>query len=103
MTLLFIVAAIAIPLLALRGRSLRRCFESQVALLIIFAGIAAFGRVLRIEVDPYLTLVGAGVLFLAIPLGFLAFADEIRWSANRAFVIAAIGYALLIPLQLRTP
>jgi hypothetical protein len=103
MTLLFIAAAIAIPLVALRGRSLRRCVETQVAALIVFVGIAAFGRVLRIEVDPYLTLVAAGVLVVAIPLGFLAFADEIRWSANRAFVIAAIGYALMIPLQLRTP
>jgi hypothetical protein len=103
MTLLFIVAAIAIPLVALRGRSLRRCFETELAALIVFAGIAAFGRVLRIDVDPYLTLVAAGVLFLAIPLGFIAFADEILWSANRAFVIAAIGYALMIPLQLRTP
>jgi len=103
MTLLFIVAAIAIPLVALRGRSLRRCFEAQLAAVIVFGGVAAFGCVLRIEVDPYLTLVAAGVLFLAIPLGFLAFADETRWSANRAFVIAAIGYALMIPLQLRTP
>src|SRR4051812_16546079 len=103
MTVLFIVAAIAIPLVALRGRSLRRCFECQLAMLIVFGGIAAFGRVLRIEVDSYLMLVAAGVLFLAIPLGFLALADEIRWSANRAFVIAAIGYALMIPLQLRTP
>jgi hypothetical protein len=103
MMVLFIAAAIAIPLVALRGRSLRRCFESQFAALIVFAGVAASGRVLRIEVDPYLTLVGAGVLFLAIPLGFLTFADEVRWSANRAFVIAAIGYALMIPLQLRTP
>jgi hypothetical protein len=103
MTLLFILAAIAIPLVALRGRSLRRCFETELAMLIVFGAIAAFGRVLRIEVDPYLTLVAAGVLFLSIPLGFLAFAEEIRWSANRAFVIAAIGYALMIPLQLRTP
>jgi hypothetical protein len=103
MTVLFIVAALGIPLVALRGRSLRRCFEVQFAALIVFAGLAAFGRVLRVEVDPYLTLVAAGVLFLAIPLGFLAFADEIRWSANRAFVISAIGYALMIPLQLRTP
>jgi hypothetical protein len=103
MTVLFIAAAIAIPLVALRGRSLRRCFETQLAALIVFAGIAAFGRVLRIDIDPYLTLVAAGILFLSIPLGFLALADEIRWSANRAFIIAAIGYALMIPLQLRTP
>jgi hypothetical protein len=103
MTVLFIVAAIGTPLVALRGRSLRRCFESQLAMLIIFGVLAAFGRVLRIEADSYLMLVGAGALFLAIPLGFVAFGSEIRWSANRAFVIAAIGYALMIPLQLRTP
>ena len=103
MTVLFILAAIAIPLVALRGRSLKRCFETELAALIVFAGIAAFGRVLRIDVDPYLALVAAAILFLSIPLGFLALADEIRWSANRAFVVAAIGYALMIPLQLRTP
>jgi hypothetical protein len=103
MTLLFIAAAIAVPLVALRGRSLRRCFESQLAMLIVFAVLAAFGRVLRIEVDPYLALVAAGVLCLAIPLGFIACSAEVSWSANRAFVIAAIGYALMIPLQLRTP
>jgi len=103
MTVLFFAAAIAIPLVVLRGRSLRRCLETQVAALIAFVGIAAFGRVLRIDVDPYLTLVAAAILFLSIPLGFLAFANEVRWSANRAFVIAAIGYALMIPLQLRTP
>ncbi|HEV7485703.1 MAG TPA: hypothetical protein VGQ65_08470 [Thermoanaerobaculia bacterium] len=103
MTVLFIIAAIGIPLVALRGRSLQRCFETELAMLIVFSGLAACGRVLRIDVDPYLTLVTAGVLFLAVPLGFLAFAEEIRWSANRAFVIAAIGYALMISLQLRTP
>jgi hypothetical protein len=103
MTVLFIVAAIGIPLVALCGRSLRRCFELQLATLTVFAGLAAFGRVLRIEVDPYLALVAAGALFVAIPLGFVAFSAETRWSANRAFVIAAIVYALMIPLQLRTP
>ena len=100
---LFIVAALAIPLAALRGRSLRRCFECELGAVFVFAGLAAFGRVLHVEVDPYLTLVAAGVILLAIPLGFIAFADEVKWSANRAFVIAAIGYAAMIPLQLRTP
>jgi len=33
---------------------------------------------------------------LAIPLGFLGFSGEVRWSANRAFLIAAIGYAVMI-------
>src|SRR5882757_10305149 len=100
---LFIAAAIAIPLVALRGRSLRRCLESELAAVLAFASLAAFGRVLRVDVDPYLVLVAAGTIILSIPLGFIAFADEVRWSANRAFVIAAIGYAVMIPLQLRTP
>jgi len=100
---LFIVAAIAIPLVALRGKSLRRCFEVELATILVFGALAAFGRVLRVDVDLYFTLVAAGVIVLAIPLGFIAFADEIRWSANRAFLIAAIGYAVMIPFQLRTP
>jgi hypothetical protein len=100
---LFIVAAIAIPLLGLRGRSLRRCLECQLAFVLVLAGLAAFGRVLRIDLDPYLALVAAGAMIVAIPLGFIAIAGEVRWSANRAFLIAAIGYAMMIPLQLRTP
>src|SRR5258706_5066529 len=100
---LFIVAALAIALIALRGRSLRRCFECELAAVLVFAGLAAFGRVLHVDVDPYLTLVGAGTIILAIPLGFIALAEDVRWSANRAFLIAAIGYAVMIPLQLRTP
>src|SRR5437763_3884127 len=100
---LFIVAAVAIPLLGLRGRSLQRCLECQLALALVIAGLAAFGRVLRIDLDPYLALVAAGAMIVAIPLGFIALADDPRWSANRAFLIAAIGYAVMIPLQLRTP
>ena len=92
---LFIVAAIAIPLVALRGRSLRRCFESQLAALIVFAGIAAFGRVLRIEVDPYLTLVAAGALLPRHPASASSRSPTTSAGApNRAFLIAAIGYAV---------
>ena len=101
--ILLIVASLAIPLIGLRGRSLRRCFECELAALLVFAGLAAFGRVLRVEVDLYLTLVAAGTILLAIPLAFIALGDDVRWSANRAFLIAAIGYAVMIPLQLRTP
>ena len=108
--ILFIVAALAIPLIALaislialRERSLRRCLECELAAIFVFAGLAAFGRVLRVDVDLYLTLVAAGIILLSIPLGFIALGDDVRWSANRAFLIAAIGYAVMIPLQLRTP
>ncbi len=100
---LFIVAALAIPLAVLRGRSLRRCLECELAAALAVAGLAAFGRVLHVDADPYLTLLTAGGIILAIALGFVALGHDVRWSANRAFVIAAIGYAVMIPLQLRTP
>jgi len=100
---LFIVAALAMPLLALRARALRRCLGTQLGAVIAFAILWAYGRVLHIDVDPYLALVTFGVVTLAIPLAFLAFADDVRWSANRAFLIAAIGYAAMIPFQLLTP
>jgi hypothetical protein len=100
---LFIVAALAMPLVMLRGRTLRRCLGTQLGAAIAFAILWAHGRVLHIDVDPYLVLVTFGVIVLAIPLAFLSFADDVRWSANRAFLIAAIGYAVMIPLQLRTP
>ncbi|HEX3069016.1 MAG TPA: hypothetical protein VHX14_10610 [Thermoanaerobaculia bacterium] len=100
---LFIAAALAMPLVALRGRALKRCLGTQLGAAIAFAFLAAYGRVLLIDVDPYLVFVVFGVIILAIPLAFLSFADDVRWSANRAFLIAAIGYAVMIPLQLRTP
>src|SRR5437764_1494876 len=46
---LFIIAALAIPFIALRGRPLRRCFECELAAVLVFAGLAAFGRVLGID------------------------------------------------------
>lgn len=100
---LFIVAALAMPLVVLRARALWRCLSTQLGAAIAFAILWVYGRVLHIDVDPYLVLVAFGVVILAIPLAFLAFADEVRWSANRAFLIAAIGYAVMIPLQLLTP
>jgi hypothetical protein len=100
---LFIAAAFAVPLVALRARALGRCLGTQLGAAIAFAILCAYGRVLHIDVDPYLASVAFSVVILAIPLAFVAFADDVRWSANRAFLIAAIGYAVMIPLQLRTP
>ncbi|HXA17343.1 MAG TPA: hypothetical protein VN380_10140 [Thermoanaerobaculia bacterium] len=100
---LAIAAALAISLTALRGRPLRRCLEFELATLLILAGLSAFGRVLHVDVDLYLLFIAAGTAIVAIPLGFIAFSGEVRWSANRAFIIAAIGYTVMIPLQLRTP
>ena len=100
---LFVFAATAIPFVMLRGRALRRCLATELGAVIAIASLFSWGRVLHVVVDPYLLLVSAGAIILAIPLAFLAFSSEVRWSANRAFLIAAIGYAVMIPLQLRTP
>jgi hypothetical protein len=100
---LFVFAAIVMPLVALRGRALRRCLATEIGAALAFAGLVAWGRVLHVDVDPYLVLVSFGAIILAIPMCFLGFSSEVRWSANRAFLIAAIGYAVMIPLQLRTP
>src|SRR5205809_414738 len=100
---LFIVAAIAMPLVVLRARARWRCLATEAGAAIAFAILWAYGRVLHIDVDPYLAMMTFGAIVLSVPLAFLAFADDVRWSANRAFLIAAIGYAVMIPLQLQTP
>src|SRR6266446_2505239 len=100
---LAIAAALAISLAALRGRTLRRCLEFELGAILVLAGLTAFGRVLHVDFDPYLLFVAGVTAILAIPLGFIAVSGAVRWSANRAFVIAAIGYTVMIPLQLRTP
>jgi hypothetical protein len=103
MKLELFIAALAMPLVALRGRALWRCLATEAGAALAFGALAAYGRVLQVDVDPYLVMVTFGAIVLSIPLAFLAFAEEVRWSANRAFLIAAIGYAVMIPLQLRTP
>src|SRR5213076_2337219 len=60
-------------------------------------------RPLRITFDSYVALVAGGAIVLAIVCGFVAFADDVRWSANRAALLALLFYVLMIPLMLRTP
>ena len=52
-------------------------------------GIGA--RVLRIAVDPYLAMVAFGAVVLTIVCAFVAFADDVRWSANRAALLAEVS------------
>src|SRR5437016_1486059 len=100
---LFAAVAVAAPLLMLRRRALWRCLASEIVAVLVFGALAAFARVLRVSVDPYVALVAAGAIVLSIVCGFVAFADEVRWSANRAAVFALLFYTLLVPLMLRTP
>ena len=100
---LFAAVAVAAPLLMLRRRALWRCLAAELVALLVFGALAAFARVLGVTVDPYLAVVAAGAIVLAIVCGFIAFADEVRWSANRAAILALLFYILMIPLMLRTP
>src|SRR5262249_3992070 len=100
---LFAAVAVAAPLLMLRRRALWRCLAAELVALLVFGALAAFARVLRVTVDPYLALVAAGAVVLAIVCGFVALAEEVRWSANRAALLALLFYVLMIPLMLRTP
>ena len=100
---LFAAVAILVPLLMLRNRALWRCLGCELAALLVFGALAAFARVLRVSVDPYLAMVAAGAVVLTIVCAFIALAAEVRWSANRAALLALLFYILMIPLLLRTP
>ncbi|HET7711744.1 MAG TPA: hypothetical protein VFL80_07415 [Thermoanaerobaculia bacterium] len=99
-----VVVVIAIgtiaPLIVLRGRSLGRYYVVD-ALTYAFAG---FGWLVVDErVDPYLAAIALGVAKLTQLCVAIAVAQNVRWSAGRAALLAALIYAAVIPTQLRTP
>jgi len=93
-----IAVLFAIPLIALRRSALARCISIQVAVYVIAAIVARqIGGF-----DRYVAIVALFVAQLAIASLFIATSDEVRWSANRAALIALLVYALMIPAMLRT-
>jgi hypothetical protein len=94
---LLAIAFIALPLIVLRGRSLRRYLAFELA-------TYALGGVLWTLVRPgdvRLALVSFAVLKLAAFCIALANATDVRWSATRAMAIAAIVYAFVVVAQMR--
>ncbi|HEX2060947.1 MAG TPA: hypothetical protein VHK90_09415, partial [Thermoanaerobaculia bacterium] len=95
-----IVATVAglliLPLIALRGRTLSACWGAQLAIAlvawIVWRRVPSF--------DAALGFVAVAVIELATFALFLARGREVRWSANRAALIAAVVYALAIPAML---
>jgi hypothetical protein len=88
-----IIALVVLPLVALRGATLRQCYAALLTLA-LFAWIIS----LRVETfDPRVACIALAVLALTIFAVFLACGSDVRWSANRAAVVAAIVYALVIP------
>ncbi len=100
---LFIVASITSPFLLLRRRALRRWFAIYAGAWLIFGLLAAIARPLEVHVDPRPAFVVFGLLIVTSLWIFVAVGEDIRWSANRAAIVAAIFYAVTIALMLRTP
>lgn len=94
-----VLALLAMPLIVLRRRTLAACYAAY-AMTALFAWIL-FRRFPGI--DPYPGFVAVAVVALAMFSLFLACGRDVRWSANRAALVAAIVYALAIPAMLRTP
>jgi len=96
-----VVVLAALPMIALRGGTLRLSVALQAAVyalaLIVSRQIGGF--------DRYLATIALFVVQLALFSLLLALASpaDVRWSANRAAVIALLVYALMIPAMLRTP
>ncbi|HEX2122109.1 MAG TPA: hypothetical protein VHL59_10745, partial [Thermoanaerobaculia bacterium] len=94
-----VVALLVLPLVVLRRRTLWRYWATDAATW-LFAWIV--WRRIGGGFDPYLACVALAVVKLATFSLFLACGREVRWSANRAALIAAIVYVLAVPAMLRT-
>jgi hypothetical protein len=99
---LFVAVSIASPFLLLRGRSLQRWFAIYIGAWFLFGFFAAIGRPLQVHIEPRLAFVAFGVLLTAAFWTFVAQAADVRWSADRAAIAAALIYAVVIPLMLHT-
>ena len=102
---LFAAAAILAPLLLLRRRALARYFAIAVAVWAVFGILSIVVRRSGIDVDGYLAFVTCGVITIAILWLIVASAaaDDVRWSASRAAIAAALIYLAAVPLMMRTP
>jgi len=99
--IVFVVAALLVlPLVVLRRRTLAAYYATDLATWLL-AWIV--WRRIAGDADPYLAFVAIAVIKLATFSLFLANGRDVRWSANRAALLAAIVYAVAIPAMLRTP
>jgi hypothetical protein len=94
-----VLALLILPLIVLRGRTLVRYYAVDAATWLL--AWLLWRRVL--DFDPYLAFVALAVVKLATFSLFLAAGANVRWSANRAALVAAVVYSLTVPAMLRTP
>ena len=104
MTLLpLAVVSVAAALVLLRGRALRRWAACELAAWLLLGALIAIARPLSVIVELRLALIAFAVLKLAMLFAFVAFADDVRWSANRAALVALLIYGLAIGAMLPFP
>ena len=93
-----VVVLIALPLLMLRDRALRRYAAIDVATWLLAAIVWRQPH----HLDPYFAAVAIVVLKIATFACFVATSREVRWSATRAAVAALLVYSLLVPAMAKT-
>jgi len=93
------IALLVMPLLVLRGRTRVRYYGFDAATWLfawlLWRRLPGF--------DPYLGCVVVAVAKFATLSLFIAIGENVRWSANRAALMALVVYGLTIPAMLRTP
>ena len=104
MTLLpLAVVSVAAALLLLRGRTFWRWAACEIGAWLLLALLIAVARSLGVTIDARLGIYAFGVLKLSMLFAFVAFGDDVRWSANRAALVALLVYILAIFAMLPFP
>ena len=93
-----VIVLVALPLLLLRGRTLRRYAAIDLATWLLAAVVWRQPH----HLDPYLAAVALISLKIATFACFVAASREVKWSATRAAVAALLVYSLLVPAMSRT-
>jgi hypothetical protein len=102
---LFVAASTIAPFVLLRRRALWRWLAIEAGAWLLLGALAALIRPFGARLDIYLALVTFGVCLTGAFWAFVAATRpfDLRWSATRAAVTAALFYAVAVPLMMRTP
>ncbi|HVR38590.1 MAG TPA: hypothetical protein VMU84_05805, partial [Thermoanaerobaculia bacterium] len=88
-----------LPLILLRGRTLLACWSTLVA----FDALAWIVCRQTLGLERNVWLIVLAVLNVAIFSLFVARGENVRWSATRAALVAALVYAIAMPAMLQVP
>lgn len=89
---------LALPLVVFRRPLLLRWYAFEIA-----ADVFAWAIGPQLTIEAHFALILFFTLKLAAFALVLANAQDVRWSANRAAVLAALLYALMVPAMLQAP